>query len=250
MASAAPPAPPFVFFDVDDTLIQWTTSWADVFAQVAGEAGVEVRAEAVEQALTGGLDGLYQDCLRRHSARGDARQFWLDYDGQILASLGVKHDLDRHTERLLALFQRPGAIRLYPEVPEVLAQLKAAGVRLGIVTGRPVASPDLERLGVRHYFEPVIDALAAASSKREGRMFLLAAEAAAREGRAAWHVGDSYHDDVCGARAAGLRPILVDRRQQYREADCPRIGDLRALPDIILAAPPTLESNLTLGSEA
>lgn len=220
---------PYVFFDVDDTLVEWTISWAELFARVATEAGVPVTREETAAALNGAFSGLYQECIRRHAAAGDVHEFWLDYDGQILASLGVQRDLRQRTIRLLELFRQPGIVRLYPEVPEALEGLRAAGFKLGVVSGRPVAASDLERLGVRDYFDPVIDAFHAGSAKSEGRMFMLAAEIAAREGREAWHVGDNYEDDVRGARAAGIRPILIDRRETHLGADCPRITDLRSV---------------------
>jgi FMN phosphatase YigB (HAD superfamily) len=42
-------------------------------------------------------------------------------------------------------------------------------------------------------------------------------------------VGDSLADDVQGARALGLRAILVDRDDRHPEVD-ERVADLYALP--------------------
>jgi putative hydrolase of the HAD superfamily len=223
----------FIFFDVDDTLIEWTASWREAFAQAAREAGVEVSPDRAWEVLTHAFETLYDDCVKKHSALGDEREFWLDYDGRILGILGVRNGVRRTAERVAELLKRPDSIRLYPDVPETLRVLSAKGARLGIGTGRPRAAPDLDALGVRHYFDPLIDAFAAGSAKSEGRMFRIAAQAAAEERLVGWHVGDSYGDDVEGARAAGLRPVLVDRQGAHRNVDCPRIEDLRALPDII-----------------
>ena len=44
-------------------------------------------------------------------------------------------------------------------------------------------------------------------------------------------VGDSYADDVVGARALGMRAILLDRDERTREQD--RIADLFALPSAL-----------------
>lgn len=227
------PLPPYVFFDVDDTLVEWTTSWRDVFARVAREAGVKVTRDQASEALNFAFTTLYPRSVRNRAPETDEQEFWVEYDGQILALLGVKQDLRRHAERVIALVREPGAIRLYPEAAEVLETLAASGARMGIVSGRPVAGPDLELLGVRRYFDPVIDAFAAASAKSDGAMFRLAAEVAAGCGRTAWHVGDYYQDDVEGARAAGLRPVLVDRAGRYPQADCPRLADLRGLPALL-----------------
>jgi len=43
------------------------------------------------------------------------------------------------------------------------------------------------------------------------------------------YAGDIYSIDVVGARAAGLRPVLVDEGGLYPDADCPRVRSLAEL---------------------
>jgi putative hydrolase of the HAD superfamily len=223
----------YVFFDVDDTLVEWRVSWQGAFVHVAAEAGVAITWDEAAAKLREALDSYYPDCVAQHCAAGppDLREFWLDYDGRILAAMGVRGDLRHYAGRIFDLLQHPEAIRLYPEVLEVLDALTARGARLGIISGRPLARPDLERLGIAHYFDPILDAFGAGSTKSDPRIFHLAAAAAA--GRPAWHVGDSYPGDIVGARAAGLRPVLLDRTASHNGADCPRISDLRELLDLV-----------------
>jgi len=218
-----------VFFDIDDTLIEWTVDWADAFVQAAGEVGVAVSPARSLEALDDAFSTFYQDCVREHAGSNHDRDFWLAYDGRVLETLGVKDGLKRATERVVDTLTRPGTRRLFEEVPDVLQTLSDSGFKLGIVTGRPLASPDLDALGIETYFHPIIDAFSARSSKSEGRMFRLAAEAAAKAGLPGWHVGDNYSDDILGARAAGLRPVLIDRRDEHGRKDCDRIRDLREL---------------------
>ncbi len=227
----------YLFFDVDDTLIEWTISPVDAYVQAAREVGVSVPPERVLAALdTAWSASFYADLVRQHADTADERAFWLAYDGRLLQTMGVERGLARATERVVELLTCPGARRLYAEAPEVLRTLSASGVKLGIITGRPCAGPELEALGVRHYFPLVIDAFGARSAKPEGRMFHMAAEAAEAARLPAWHVGDSYDDDVVGARAAGLRPILLDREGAYPKADCLRVRDLRDVVDIVQEA--------------
>jgi len=227
--------PCYVFFDVDDTLIEWTVSWPDAFTHAAREVGVAVSPEESLAALKTALStGLYTDLVHRHADDEDDRAFWLAYDGRLLEILGVKQGLRQATERIVATLTHPDSRRLYADVPDVLRSLSHNGAKLGIVTGRPRAAPELEALGVRSYFHPVIDAFAARSGKDEGHMFHLAAEAAAKYDAPAWHVGDNYDLDVLGARAAGLRPVLLDRTGAHEEVDCPRIESLGELPPLLL----------------
>jgi len=225
----------YIFFDVDDTLIEWNVSWVEVYAEAARLGGVDVSPAQSEQALTIAFTTFYKDCLREHSAAGEERAFWRDYDARILRSLGVTGDLAAASDYLIRVFGKTEAVSLYPEVTGVLDLLSGKGARLGIVTGRPRAEPHLGQLGVSHYFHPIIDAFSVASAKSEGHMFRVAAEAADQAGLTAWHVGDNYEDDVLGARRAGLRPVLVDRKGEHPDADCPRIDTLRELPAVLAA---------------
>jgi putative hydrolase of the HAD superfamily len=47
------------------------------------------------------------------------------------------------------------------------------------------------------------------------------------------YVGDSYAHDVVGARNAGLDVVLLDRKGSADEPDCPVIGDLWGLFDLL-----------------
>jgi len=232
----------YVFFDMDDTLIEWTVSWREAFLHVAGEFGVETTRDKAKQALDEAFDTVYSDLLREYSRSGDELGFWLAFDGRILELMGLRQNLREAAERVVDLLKRPEAIRLYAEVPEVLGALSEMGLSLGIVTGRPKAEPDLQVLGVRQFFHPLIDGFAAGGAKTERRMFEIAAQAAAEAGLPAWHVGDLYDEDVVGARSAGIRPVLVDRRGEHLTPDCPRVTDLRDLPAIISESGLEMES--------
>ena len=48
----------------------------------------------------------------------------------------------------------------------------------------------------------------------------------ARDG---WMIGDSWRADVEGARAVGMRAVLLDREGRYPEVEG-RLDDLRELP--------------------
>jgi putative hydrolase of the HAD superfamily len=221
----------YIFFDVDDTLVEWAPRWQQIYAQVAAEAGVSVALEQVAHALT--EVGLQGDCVRRHYESGNLRAFRLDHDGRVLAKLGVGEGLERHARRVAELLLLPEACHLYPEAGEVVVSLVRAGARLGIITGRPLARPDLTRFGIVDCFDVIFDAFAARGAKESGHMFHVAARVAAAWGVSAWHVGDSYRTDVLGARAAGLRPVLIDRLGKYQGVDCATARDLREAAEIV-----------------
>jgi putative hydrolase of the HAD superfamily len=98
----------------------------------------------------------------------------------------------------------------YPDAAPALTALRDAGIRIVVVSNWDWSLHErLAETGL----EPLVDgALASAvvgSAKPDGAIFR-AALAGVRP-QDAWHVGDTPDVDVEGARAAGLRPILIAR---------------------------------------
>src|SRR5262249_35277199 len=65
------------------------------------------------------------------------------------------------------------------------------------------------------------------SAKPDGAIFAAALELAGTAPEETWHVGDTPEADVDGARAAGIRPILI-----AREGSAPA-GAVRSLSELI-----------------
>jgi putative hydrolase of the HAD superfamily len=65
--------------------------------------------------------------------------------------------------------------------------------------------------------------------KPDPRIFTIALDRSGSEPSTTIHVGDLYQIDVVGARAAGIRGILLDEGGLYEGVDCPRVGSLGEL---------------------
>jgi putative hydrolase of the HAD superfamily len=57
-------------------------------------------------------------------------------------------------------------------------------------------------------------------------IFALALEKAKAKATETLYIGDQYKIDIAGARAAGIKAVLIDRDDFFPEADCPRIRGL------------------------
>ena len=117
------------------------------------------------------------------------------------------------------------------DVPVTLQALKDAGYRLGLLSNRTRPYQDeLEQLGLAQYFEYVLAAGEVGCWKPEPGIFQHALERLELSPAQAVYVGDNYYADIVGAQRAGLRPVLIDPERVFPDADCPvigRIGDLR-----------------------
>jgi len=112
-----------------------------------------------------------------------------------------------------------GALRFRPfdEVPGALAELRAAGHRLVVVSNWDVSLHEMLRTtGLAALVDGAICSAEAGARKPEPAIFRSALALAGRvpgpaAGRPALHAGDSLALDVMGARAAGLEAVLIAR---------------------------------------
>ena len=101
-------------------------------------------------------------------------------------------------------------VRAFPGVPEMLAALRARGVRMAVVTSKlePSARRSLEFLGLSGHFERVVGLEATERHKPDPAPVHHAIDAlGARPGEAAF-VGDSPHDVEAG-NAAGVATVAT-----------------------------------------
>jgi putative hydrolase of the HAD superfamily len=95
-----------------------------------------------------------------------------------------------------------------------LSQLHALGLRLVVVSNWDVSLGEvLGRLGLGEWLDGVVTSAAVGVAKPDPRIFEQGLSAAGAGAGEAVHVGDSLREDVAGARAAGIEPVLVSRQE-------------------------------------
>jgi putative hydrolase of the HAD superfamily len=123
--------------------------------------------------------------------------------------------------------------RPYPEAPGALAELREAGHTLVIVSNWDCSLPDwLGPAGLLDLVAGVITSAEVGAAKPDPAMFERALELAGAAPDHAVHVGDSVENDVSGARAAGIRAILV-QRDGDPPADVEAVSALSELPALL-----------------
>jgi putative hydrolase of the HAD superfamily len=102
--------------------------------------------------------------------------------------------------------------RAFPDAVPALTELRAMGLRLACVSNWDVSLPSvLERCGVGGALDAVVTSAAVGARKPDPRIFQAALELVGCTPGEALHVGDTPDEDLDGARAAGIRALLVDR---------------------------------------
>jgi putative hydrolase of the HAD superfamily len=141
-----------------------------------------------------------------------------------------------------------GALRFhaYPDAPGALAALRAAGLRLVVVSNWDASLQDrLAEAGLAGLVDGAVASAVVGTAKPDRAIFARGLALAGAEPAEAWHVGDSPDADVAGARAAGLRAALLVRERRGEEAErrgscaapaapgAPVIASLAELPALI-----------------
>jgi putative hydrolase of the HAD superfamily len=100
----------------------------------------------------------------------------------------------------------------FPDVRPGLAAARAAGRRLVVVSNWDVSLDEvLDRLGLAPMLDGVVTSAAVGVRKPSPQIFEHALALAGVAAADAVHVGDSPAEDVAGARAAGIEPVLIKR---------------------------------------
>ena len=119
---------------------------------------------------------------------------------------------------------------------ESLARLRAAGLRLGVVSnsdGR--ADEALRAAGLRQYFDVVVDSSLVGLEKPDPRIFHAALDQLGAAASETLYVGDVYEIDVAGARAAGMEAVLLARNGPPPDRSCRTTGSIEDLVNAMLS---------------
>ncbi len=164
---------------------------------------------------------------------------WHEYDLAYVESVGVAADDREHAAVVLGRTRHALLWRWpIPESMAALAELAAAGVRMGVVSN---ASGQIEMqlgrsgicqvgAGASTPMLCIVDSHVVGVAKPDPRIFehaLPCFPGIAPERIV--YVGDSVTMDIGGAAAAGLHPILIDPYDDHADADFERIRSLREL---------------------
>jgi putative hydrolase of the HAD superfamily len=224
-----------VFFDVDFTLIYPGPMFrGEGYRAFAARYGMDIDAAKFPQAVAGAaplLDG-------PEDAPYDAEVFVV-YTRRIVEGMGgTGPNLDACAREMYAEWAACQHFELYEEVPDVLRELAAAGLRIGLISNshRCLAS-------FQSHFELQGLISATVSSSEHGFMkphpsiFLAALQLVDARPAEAVMVGDSLKHDVEGAIRAGMRGVLLHRGDTpttgAAELGVPVIRSLRELPALL-----------------
>jgi HAD superfamily hydrolase (TIGR01509 family) len=220
-----------VFLDAGGVLV--FPNWTRISRALAAR-GVHVEPDALARAEP--LAKKKLDVSQTINATNDAGRGWM-YFNLIFEEAGVplNADVEAALAELHAYHRESNLWELVPPgVIPALVALRQRGLKLTIVSNANGKLRVLfDRLALAGCVDCLLDSHDEKVEKPDPRFFDIALERSGARRETTIHVGDLYHVDVIGARAAGLRGVLLDEAGLSPEADCPRVRSLAELVDQI-----------------
>jgi len=203
-----------ILFDAADTLFYLTKTVGDHYAYVGREVGLDLDAQQLDRAF----HTAWQQMLHRPAIDGprenDDKGWWRNLVGRVFDQVEPslsKLDRDNFFEVAYEHFAEAGVWELYPEVPEVLEQLRSR-FQLAVISnfdGR--LRLILQNLGISKYFDHVFISSELGADKPDPEIFRRALEIIHLDANEVLEVGDDPERDWKAAKAAGLLVFRLDR---------------------------------------
>ena len=167
--------------------------------------------------------------LQHHPELVHDEDLWVRFTEDIVRGMGGDAEGSRACAvEVVREWERHENFFLYEDTLPTLEALRAHGLALGLVSN---GQRDLEAFARHHGLDVdvCVGSMSHGHVKPHRSIFEAALAALGVTPAEAAMVGDSYADDIAGARALGMRAILLDR-DGLHEAELDRIDTLLALP--------------------
>jgi putative hydrolase of the HAD superfamily len=230
-----------IFFDAAGTLFDACVPIAQSYARIARKHGVDAGVEAVDAGFRRAFHQApplaFGPGRPLAQLRELERRWWREVVADTFASLASFADFQSYFDELFAFFGEPTNWQIDSSAIPTLQALREQDLKIGVVSNFDYRLYHiLDGLGLHPYFDSITISSEAGFAKPAPEIFHVALAKHHATPSEAIHVGDSPHHDRAGARAAGIRNILLDPQQSEHAGSNlaePRVASLRAVAEIV-----------------
>jgi len=220
-----------VFFDLYHTLVRYEPPREELQARALKDFGIEVNPEVLRQPLVTADEFIYQEIARSPlSQRSDKDKMALyaRYQGILLREAGIEASEQLILGLLGKMRQFDMKLVLFDDVVPALTDLKGRGLILGLISNIDSdITPLLNKLGLASLLQVAVTSQNAGFNKPQPEIFQEALRQAGVQAPEVIYVGDQYQIDIVGANKVGMKGVLLNRGDYFKETiDCPRLRSL------------------------
>jgi putative hydrolase of the HAD superfamily len=213
-----------VVFDVDFTLARPGPDLGpDGYRQLGLRYGLELDPSRYDEARASAFTE-----VKRHPELDHDDEIWVLFTERIIQGMGGTGDTYAAAVEMERRWTQSTHFELYDDALPVLDALRERGLKIGLLSN---SSRDLDEFVSHHGLvaDAVLTSHVHGKTKPHRAIFAAILERLDVAAAEAVMVGDTIEDDVEGARAVGMRAVLVDREGRYPGVP-DRLDDLRELP--------------------
>jgi putative hydrolase of the HAD superfamily len=233
-------APRAVSFDAAGTLFHPAEPVGALYAMVAARHGVAIDPGELQRRFRvafASAPPLAFPTMSTTELRAREKDWWRMVVAHVFDGIPFA-DFTAYFDDLFAFFASPAAWRLDPDALPLLRMLRARSLTILVVSNFDARVRGImDALGVSPLVDGVTLSSEAGAAKPDPAIFRTALAAAGLDAGRVVHVGDTVREDLRGARAAGMRVILVGDAELRREAsDATVVARLGEVADHLDAA--------------
>ena len=197
-----------VLFDLGLTLTK-TASYPEIYRNILACFGVTASLDEIvraQNATQSEFDTATYDENQR-------KEFWTNYNVSLLDKLGIDQNTIFLATQIDKLWWEYSQLQIYPDVEHTLSQLRAKGLKLGLVSNGFKQDLDhvLRELRLEKWFDVVVCIDSCSCAKPDKKIFLYALNKLEVKPSEAIFIGDSVEIDYEGAMNVGIKPFIIDR---------------------------------------
>jgi putative hydrolase of the HAD superfamily len=216
--------PRAILWDVGGTLVDFASTLPTAVRSRLSACGVDhsrVSDDRIEKTYTAFIAA--EQTWRTIQHERDAETRWLH---DLLAGTGLDPQTISRASR-----EMPRYFNLYRPVegiPQLLAELRACGTKLAIVSNWPPSLPEfLRHHDLLPFFDTVIFSAQDGIHKPDPQIFLRALSAIHARPEESLFIGNDPVHDIAGAKDVGMRTIHFDPRKRCETCDADESAGLR-----------------------
>ncbi len=216
-----------VVFDVDFTLARPGPDLGpEGYRQLGLRYGLDLDPARYDDARVAAIGE-----LKRHPELDHDEEIWVLFTERIIVGMGGEGDTRGAATEMERRWVHSEHFELYDDALPVLDFLRERGILIGLLSN---SSRNLEEFVSHHGLlaDAVLTSHVHGKTKPHDSIFRALLDKLGVAPEEAVMVGDTVEDDIEGARAVGMRAVLLDREGRYPEVEG-RLDDLRELPSVL-----------------
>jgi putative hydrolase of the HAD superfamily len=216
-----------VVFDVDFTLARPGPDLGPTgYRELGLRYGLSLDPARYDEARAVAFDEVTQ-----HPELDHDDEIWVLFTERIIQGMGGVGETHAAAVEMERRWTHSARFELYDDALPTLEAISALGLKIGLLSN---SSRDLGEFVAHHGVaaDAVLTSASHGKSKPHRTIFRAILDLLEVDPGAALMVGDTLHDDVEGARAVGMRAVLLDRDGRYPGV-ADRLHDLRGLAALL-----------------